>query len=170
MSIILNDSPIKSADDDRYGVATFAKSLAQSISSIEAPVGTTIALNGPWGSGKTSVINMVRHEIEDADDDIVISDFKCWWYKGQDAFALAFLQNLNALLTSNLPDKVKGLVPQIGQLILQAGPNCWSSPFSDTNWPVCRINRSRTEICSAVLPRRRHTREFVSQADRSSCE
>ena len=122
MSIILNDRPIKSADDDCYGVASFAKSLAQSIRAIEAPVGTTIALNGPWGSGKTSVINMVRHEIEDADDDIVISDFKCWWYKGQDALALAFLQNLNALLTNTLQDKVKGLVPQIGQLLLQAGP------------------------------------------------
>ena len=97
--------------------------MAQSIRSIKAPVGTTIALNGQWGSGKTSVVNIVRHEIENAgDEDIMISDFKCWWYKGQEALALAFLQNLNALLTNTLSDKVKDLVPSIGQLLLQAGP------------------------------------------------
>ena len=80
-------------------------------------------MNGQWGSGKTSVINIVRQEIENADDDgIVISDFKCWWYRGQDALALAFLQNLNALLIENLSKKVKDLVPSIGRLLLQAGP------------------------------------------------
>lgn len=123
MKQYFNDSPIERAEDDLYGVASFAKSLAQSIRSIKAPVGTTIALNGQWGSGKTSVINIVRQEIENADDDnIVISDFKCWWYRGQDALALAFLQNLNALLINNLSKKVKGLVPRIGQSLLQAGP------------------------------------------------
>ena len=123
MTKYFNDSPIEHAEDDLYGVSPFAKSLAQSIRSIKAPIGTTIALNGQWGSGKTSVINIVRQEIENANDDgIVISDFKCWWYRGQDALALAFLQNLNALLINALSDKFKDLVPQIGQLLLQAGP------------------------------------------------
>ena len=123
MKQYFNDSPIERPEDDLYGVSSFAKSLAQSIRSINDPVGATIALNGQWGSGKTSVINIVRREIENASDDgIVISDFKCWWYRGQDALALAFLQNLNSLLINNLPDKFKDLVPQIGQLLLQAGP------------------------------------------------
>ena len=52
----------------------------------------------------------------------MISDFKCWWYRGEEALALAFLQNLNALLTDTLQDKVKELVPQLGQCLLQAGP------------------------------------------------
>jgi hypothetical protein len=42
-----NDSPIETAEDDRYGITPFAKSIAKSILSIKRPIGTTIALNGP---------------------------------------------------------------------------------------------------------------------------
>ena len=123
-----NDSPIEKAEDDRYGITPFAELLAKSISSIQAPVGTTIALHGPWGSGKSSAVNIIRHKLESADDEtLVISDFKCWWYKekGEEALVLAFLQNLNALLTNTfkknkVKKKVKKLVPQLGRHLLPA--------------------------------------------------
>ena len=118
-----NDSPIEGADDDRYGVTPFAKSVARAIRSIKRPIGTTIALNGPWGSGKSSVVNIVRSELESSNDEtLVISDFKCWWYQGEEALFLAFLQNLDALLTNSLTGQVKGLVPKLGRHLLQAGP------------------------------------------------
>ena len=123
MAQLFNDSPIEKTEDDRYGVTPFAKALAKSIRSVKAPLGTVIALNGPWGSGKSSAVNLIRHELENADDEaLVISEFKCWWYQGQEALALAFLQNLNSLLSDSLQDKVKELVPQLGRCLLQAGP------------------------------------------------
>ena len=64
MTQYFNDSPIENADDDRYGVTPFAKSMAQAIRSIKRPIGATMALNGPWGSGKSSVVNIVRSELE----------------------------------------------------------------------------------------------------------
>lgn len=118
-----NDSPIETPDDDRYGITPFAESLAKSILGIKKPVGTTIALNGAWGSGKSSAVNLIRGELDKAHDEtLVISDFKCWWYSGEEALALAFLQNLHALLSDTLKDKVKDLVPKIGRGLLQAGP------------------------------------------------
>lgn len=118
-----NDSPIESAEDDQYGITPFAKSLAKSILSIKAPIGTTIALNGAWGSGKSSAVNLIRTELENANDEkLVITDFKCWWFRGEEALALAFLQNLNAVLSDTLKEKVADLVPKIGRGILQAGP------------------------------------------------
>ena len=123
MAYSFNDSPIEKAEDDKYGITTFARLLAKSIRSIKAPVGTTIALNGQWGSGKSSAVNIIRSELETAaDETLVISDFKCWWYRGEEALVLAFLQNLNALLDRTFKDKVKELVPQLGQHLLQAGP------------------------------------------------
>ena len=154
MKQYFNDSPIERAEDDLYGFASFAKSLAQSIKSINAPVGTTIALNGQWGSGKTSVINMVRHEIENAgDEEIVISDFKCWWYRGQDALALAFLQNLNALLINTLSDKVKDLVPQIGQLILQVGPDIGTALSLTPAGPLAAFTESGLKSLQRFFPK-----------------
>ncbi len=82
-----------------------------------------MALNGPWGSGKSSAVNLIRRELENAKDEtLVISDFKCWWYRGEEALALAFLQNLHSLLSDTLKDKVKDLVPKLSRGLLQAGP------------------------------------------------
>lgn len=118
-----NDSPIERRQDDRYGVHAFADTLATSILSIAKPVGTTIAVTGPWGSGKSSAVNLIRAELLDRKDDTLsFVDFKCWWYRGEEAIALAFLQELNSALKLSLGDKVKGLVPEIGRHVLQAGP------------------------------------------------
>ena len=118
-----NDSPIESAGDDEYGITPFAESLAKSILKIEDPVGTTIALNGEWGTGKSSAVNLVRAELDKAaDEKLVVTEFKCWWFRGEEALALAFLQNLHTLLTHSLKDKVKDLIPKLGRGILQAGP------------------------------------------------
>lgn len=118
-----NDSPIETSDDDQYGITPFAKSLAKSLKSIKNPIGTTIALNGEWGSGKSSAVNLIRTELEKGEDKmLIISEFKGWWYRGEEALALAFLQNLHAILSDTLKDKVKGLIPQIGRVLLQGGP------------------------------------------------
>ncbi len=99
MADYLNDSPIEDFGDDRYGVGPFAKSLAKCFREIQKPVGTTIALHGPWGSGKSSVVNLIKRELATAKDEkLAVTDFKCWWYRGEEALALAFMQELNATL------------------------------------------------------------------------
>lgn len=118
-----NDSPIESIEDDQYGVSPFATTLAKSILNIEGPIGTTIALNGPWGSGKSSAVNLIRSALKEANNTrLVITEFKCWWYRGEEALALAFLQNLNAVLRSTLKDKIKDLIPKLARGILQTSP------------------------------------------------
>lgn len=122
MSEYYNDSPIEKPEDDLYGVTPFAESMASSISKIKSPIGTAIALNGPWGSGKSSVVNMIRTSLhEEGRKDLIVTDFKCWWYRGEEALALAFLQNLHTTLKNGLGDKIKGLIPKLSKNLLQAG-------------------------------------------------
>jgi len=84
MSQYFNDSPIETPSDDRYGITPFAVSLARSILGIKEPIGTTLALSGPWGSGKSSAVNLIRGELAKAGaDTLVVTDFKCWWYRGE---------------------------------------------------------------------------------------
>lgn len=119
----LNDSPILTPDDDQFGINSFAKSLAESIKTIKSPEGITIALNGQWGSGKSSALNLILHHLQSDIEDrtIVVMDFKCWWFRGEEALTLAFLQDFNALLRDNIGDQVKDLVPKIGRFLLQSG-------------------------------------------------
>src|SRR3989344_1821011 len=123
ISKYFNDDPISIPDDDYFGIDCFAKTLAHNIRDIKSPIGVTVALNGAWGSGKSSAVNLIRHHLkkELKDKKIAIIDFKCWWFRGEEALTLAFLQELNKALQSNLGDKAKDLIPRIGKSLLQGG-------------------------------------------------
>lgn len=119
-----NDAPILTPDDDRFGIDRFAQALAQSFKDIESPIGATIAINGPWGSGKSSAVNLIRHHLKkDVEDGkLELIDFRCWWFRGEEALTLAFLQQLNASLRKSLGEKAKELIPRLSKTLLQAGP------------------------------------------------
>ncbi len=123
MNKYFNDSPIETPDDDRYGITPFARSIAKSIINMAAPEGTTIALHGSWGSGKSSAVNLIRSALDDMrNDGLVVTEFKGWWYRGDETLALAFLQDLHATLSRGLGEKVKDLIPKLTRRILQTGP------------------------------------------------
>ena len=90
---------------------------------MDSPVGATIALNGPWGSGKSCAVNLIRHHLKkDVEEGkLGIIDFKCWWFRGEEALTLAFLQELNSSLQKSLSEKARKLIPQLGKKLLQAG-------------------------------------------------
>lgn len=148
-----NDSPIKTPDNDTYGFAPFAESLAKTIRSLEAPFGTTIALHGVWGSGKSSCINLLRHELNAGNDkSLVMSEFKCWWFRGEEAMALAFLQNLHALLQKTFKDKAKDLIPRLGRGVLQAGPVIGSAIAITPLSPLAGFFDASTDLAGRLFP------------------
>lgn len=119
-----NDAPILTPNDDRFGIDRFAQALAKSFKDIESPIGSTIAINGPWGSGKSSAVNLIRYHLkEDIEEGkLELIDFRCWWFRGEEALTLAFFQELNAALRKSLGEKTKELIPRLGKMLLQAGP------------------------------------------------
>jgi predicted KAP-like P-loop ATPase len=118
-----NDAPIVAPDEDRFGIDPFAKSLASSIRKMSAPEGTVLALNGPWGSGKSSAVNLIHHHLKEAVDrgELIILNFACWWFRGEEALALAFFRELYAGLGPSLGDRFKQALPKIGARLLKAG-------------------------------------------------
>lgn len=148
-----NDSPIENFEDDRYGITPFAKALAKSLVNIKSPVGTTIALNGPWGSGKSSAVNLIRRELKNqGDEKLIVSDFKCWWYRGEEALALAFLQELHSTLKDSLGDKVKDLIPSLTQKLLQAGPIIGTAVSLASGSPWAALIPGASKFMSAFFP------------------
>ena len=53
------DAPISADDDDRYGFTAVADGLAGSIHALEDDAGTVIGIEGRWGAGKTSLLNLL---------------------------------------------------------------------------------------------------------------
>jgi len=107
-----NDKPINSPDEDKFGFEALAETIADSISNMTnmtKPEGTVIAINGPWGSGKSSLINLVRHHLDESPKkgDLKIVDFKCWWFRGEEALTIAFFRELYSAMKPTLTWKTK---------------------------------------------------------------
>ncbi|MDD5796506.1 MAG: P-loop NTPase fold protein [Oscillospiraceae bacterium] len=79
-----SDKPIESSQNDKLNRKSFAKQLAQAILSYKDQENFTIGLYGKWGTGKTSLINMIVEEIsEQTYGDInkpIIVKFNPWNY------------------------------------------------------------------------------------------
>ena len=91
-----NDEAIHIPKDDLFAIDPFAKVIAKCIREIPNPYGSVVAINGAWGSGKSSAINLILHHLENSDNakPITIS-FQPWRYKTEDALAVAFMREMH---------------------------------------------------------------------------
>ena len=96
---LLPDTALNDPELDRLDRAPFAASLSSSIRSLEGNDSFVIGLCGPWGSGKTSVLNFVISGLEsDKDDAPIILRFNPWWFSGREQLLEAFLAQFTATL------------------------------------------------------------------------
>ncbi|AKE12254.1 KAP family P-loop NTPase fold protein [Serratia liquefaciens] len=59
-----SDAAIKENESDKYGYCYIAKGLAQSIMDVDDVDGVVIGIEGRWGSGKSSLLNLLSNEIK----------------------------------------------------------------------------------------------------------
>jgi len=123
-SIFYSDQPIHRSEEDLFGRAEFAKHIARSIANIPGPESFVFGLSGPWGSGKTSLINMVEHELQklyENSEKIVVFRFNPWWFSGSDTLLISFLQDfakvLGAEIKGDLSKKLASYMSMFGHLL-----------------------------------------------------
>jgi predicted KAP-like P-loop ATPase len=115
MTALSADRPSTDPRDDLFGHAPFAKSLADSICRYPGSDALVLALYGPWGSGKSTVLSYVSYYLEqqpDGDRPAVVT-FNPWWFSGQENLARAFLGQLQAVLPTK-SEKFKKLGDLLG--------------------------------------------------------
>lgn len=100
MTLLSSDRPLTDPNDDLFGHAPFAKHLADAIRCQKGEDGIVLALYGPWGSGKSTVLGYVLHYLKQmpAHEQPVVVPFNPWWFSGQENLARAFLGQLQAVL------------------------------------------------------------------------
>ncbi len=59
----LKDIPIKGIEDEALGLTDYADALSDFIETCETPL--TISIQGDWGSGKTSMMNIIKGNIDE---------------------------------------------------------------------------------------------------------
>lgn len=140
------DLPIHSRADDRLGRRVFADSVAEQLATVPAESGFTMAITGPWGSGKSSVLNMIRESLAEQDGTrIEFVQFNPWLISGTVDLVGRFFEELSAQMgrsekarlrsaasaMAGFGERVSGLVPG-GEWakLASSGVNAWAAPPS----------------------------------------
>lgn len=93
------DRPINSKSEDLLGRANFAESLARAIKSWKGKDSLVIALYGPWGSGKSSVKNLVLDSLKSSPSTCPsILEFNPWQLASQSQITEAFFTEIGTQL------------------------------------------------------------------------
>lgn len=101
---IIPDSPIQSPDQDLLGRAGYAESLAKALINLVSGPGIVVGLNGIWGSGKSSIKNLILNEIRKASAPVEIVEFNPWQYESASQLTTEFFSEIAIAATSGLTD------------------------------------------------------------------
>lgn len=108
------DTPIKSAAEDLLGRTSFAAALARAIAGIADAENFVVGLHGKWGTGKSSVLNLVVEQIErlnrsakSDEEKLYTMRFNPWNFSEQNQLVFQFLKQFRAHLVKFEPTAKK---------------------------------------------------------------
>lgn len=141
------DNPITKPEDDALGRVKPAQSFAEQVLTLDSTEGVVVGVLGPWGSGKTSFVNLARGRLKESG--VAILEFNPWMFSGADQLVQAFFIELSAQL------KLRPELNEIGKLVEDYGET-----FSGLGWlplvgPWIERGRMATKVLAKLLQRRK---------------
>jgi len=121
-NFFFSDTPIYKSGQELLGRKRFVADLYNEINQIPFCDSFVIGLNGKWGEGKTSIINLLNSEFESQKNDKFIRIiFDPWHFKDEDAILAAFYDQLDRAISEcfMIPDLKKDLLQY--QRIIKTG-------------------------------------------------
>lgn len=115
---------IQTASQDRLHRDVFVQRLVSALIDPQSKqaTGVVVGVVGPWGSGKTSVLNLLHEAVEDRYAGAVVVRFDPWIVSGRDSLIAQFLGELSGTIRSRekwyqrLPKSgLRGLLNTIGE-------------------------------------------------------
>ena len=103
------DKPLDETDNDRLNIRPYAAGLASFIKTTETPM--TVGLQGEWGSGKTSLMKLVKDLVDPKPaEGQTPGPFRAVWFDAwqygalgnADMLGLLMLRDLSAVLLANM--------------------------------------------------------------------
>jgi hypothetical protein len=122
-----SDKPINKISEDLLGRAPFSFQLAKAINNYNENSGLVIGIYGGWGTGKTSIINMIENEISYFEDDqTIFIRFSPWNYSDKDNLIRLFFESLKIKLNihhNNIANAIDNYLEALDILTLIPGFN-----------------------------------------------
>lgn len=155
-----SDNPIRSSQEDSLGRAVHAGQFSRQLVTLDASEGVVVGVLGPWGSGKTSYINLVRQQL--LTDDIAVIDFNPWMFSGAEQLVNRFFVELGEEL------KLKPGLADVGEKLEDYGELFGGLGWLPLAGPWIERGRALTKMAARLAQRRqqgsRSLRERLTEA------
>ncbi|MDD2558796.1 MAG: P-loop NTPase fold protein [Desulfuromonas sp.] len=141
------DNPITKSEEDALGRVKPASSFARQVLAIDPSEGVVVGVLGPWGSGKTSFVNLSQVFLKESG--VTVLEFNPWMFSGADQLVQSFFIELSAQL------KLRPDLSEVGELVGDYGET-----FSGLGWlpligPWIERGRVVTDLISKTLQRKK---------------
>lgn len=110
---LTGDRPLSDVSQDRLGFGPIAANLAASLLAQTTRQGLVVGIEGPWGSGKSSILNLVADHLKKKNPDVQIVRFDPWIVGQRDALVSELIENLAAAVQARVKE-TKGKLATAG--------------------------------------------------------
>lgn len=117
------DNPIDTIEKDTFGFKVYVEVLRQTLLQT-APLPFCVGIFGSWGSGKSSIMNILKEQIED-NSDVKCIWFNPWKYDQKDDLWHALIQTIlvelgKGAISPEMKEKVKELAQAVTWLVVKS--------------------------------------------------
>ena len=124
------DEPIRSSEDDRLSRGPLVDMIARHILSMDGSESVVIALNAPWGAGKSSLLNLLEDQLTNngnsdnpGTNGPIVVRFNPWHFGNVDQLVQMFFAELSRGIGTSGKNKkqIAKLLMTIGSIVSAAG-------------------------------------------------
>ncbi|HAJ28064.1 MAG TPA: hypothetical protein DCG53_12615 [Syntrophus sp. (in: bacteria)] len=166
---------IKSKEEDRFERFSFAEHLGNFLCLEQGDPSVVIGLEGKWGDGKTSCINLVKEVLNKKKPKPIIVDFNPWLISTLDSVIEGFIVELaSAIGMQSSSDKGKHaaqVVLQFGRILspikLIPGAEPWGSMVESVLNAVGKSAKAASELANlSIQARKKDLQEHLNKINR----
>ena len=99
----INHNPISVIEDDKLGFGEMAKHLAEAFLENDLSSGLVVGVEGTWGSGKSSLVNLMLNELERKQ----VVRFSPWLVGNRDNLLHQYFLDLESAIRESLPEDIR---------------------------------------------------------------
>jgi KAP family P-loop domain len=99
-SVLYRDTPVEDLAHDKLGFASLVDALRRFLDNPDTAPPVVLSVNGPWGSGKSSIMKMLAAELRKTARFRIVW-FNAWQYHSEEQILAAFLQTIARRLAAD---------------------------------------------------------------------